>query len=94
MGWIDATRCLPFPLFCFVSGLIRGPLLDSVQAFGNLQSVIQIFPLEKHIMQKERAAKSYHLSAYFLSKVFGMNEYTAALTSRRGGLAALLIHGA
>jgi len=31
--------------------------------------VINSFPVEKSIVQKEQASNSYHLSAYYLSKV-------------------------
>ncbi|KAM3572725.1 hypothetical protein VYU27_005304 [Nannochloropsis oceanica] len=46
------------------------------QAFGNLQSVIQVFPLEKYIVQKERAAKAYHLSAYYFAKLLSELPFT------------------
>lgn len=38
-------------------------------AFGNMLQVINTFPAEKAIVNRERSSKSYRVSAYFLSKV-------------------------
>lgn len=39
-------------------------------AFTNTQAVINSFPVEKDIVQKEQASNTYSLSAYYLSKFF------------------------
>jgi len=39
------------------------------QAFGGMAETLQTFPIEKRIVQKERASGFYALSAYYVSKV-------------------------
>ena len=38
------------------------------QSFGPLISTLNVFTIEKSIVMRERQAKSYHLSSYYLTK--------------------------
>ncbi|EDQ91083.1 uncharacterized protein MONBRDRAFT_23998 [Monosiga brevicollis MX1] len=50
-----------------VAGALFFALIN--QSFGGTFGIIYVFPLEKAIIQKERASRSYQVGAYFGSKV-------------------------